>query len=201
MQRTLTAGNLTDPMPVMGSTRCQLFGPCRKAKHSGDDGFTLIELAIVVLLISLFTMITVPLLTSGHKGDLKASTRRLAGTMKYLFNEAALSGLEHRLVVNLDENSYRGEVIEDDGSVGELEGTTARASLKSGISFTDINLAGRGSFSQGEVTIRIHPSGWLEETVIHLSDEKSNRMTLRVNPLTGSSEVFDGYREFQLNGT
>ncbi len=188
-------------MPGTGDPRFGSGGSRRPPGQIRRNGFTLIELAIVVLLISLFTMISVPLLTSGNKGDLKASTRRLAGTMKYLFNEAALSGLEHRLVFNLNENSYHAEVIEIDGSVGELDGTTARANLKSGISFTDLTLAGRGSFSQGEVTVRIHPSGWLEETVVHLQDEKRNVLTLRVNPLTGSSEVFEGYREFQLNGT
>lgn len=167
------------------------------AKNS--SGFTLIELAVVILLISLFTLISVPLLSSGNKGDLKASTRRLAGTMKYLFNEAALSGQEHRLVFNLDENSYHGEILEADGSIEKLEETPTRATLKEGISFSEVTLAGAGSFTRGEVTLRIHPSGWLEETVIHLSDSKENSLTLRVNPLTGSSEIFTGYREFQLN--
>ena len=188
-----TAGNLTDHMASTGNQ------PRYTMNTRNHNGFTLMELAIVILLISLFTIISIPLLSSGGKGDLKASTRRLAGTMKYMFNEAALSGQEHRLVFNLDDNRYRGEIIDADGSVGELEETPARAQLKEGISFTDIFLAGRGSFTSGEVTVRIHPSGWLEETVFHLSDENKNSLTLRVNPLTGSSEIFTGYREFQLN--
>ncbi len=190
---TSTAGNLTDSM---SSARNH---PLRRQHHDRQRGFTLMELAIVILLISLFTIISVPLLSSGNQGDLKASTRRLAGTMKYLFNEAALSGQEHRLVFNLDENRYYGEIIDPDGSVSELEENPAHAKLKEGIAFTDVVLAGQGSFNRGEVTVRIHPSGWLEETVLHLSDEKKNSLTLRVNPLTGSSEIFAGYREFQLN--
>ncbi len=162
-------------------------------------GFTLIELAVVLLLISLFTAISVPLLSSGGKSDLKASAQRIAGTMKYMFNEAALSGQEHRLVFNLEDHSYHGEYVADDGEVAALEETLARAKLKEGITITDIVLAGQGSFTSGEVTLRIHPSGWLEEAILHLSDSKNNILTMRVNPLTGSSEVFDGYREFQLN--
>ncbi len=193
MTPTSTAGNLTDSMATTRNI------PRYRAHGGYQRGFTLMELAIVILLISLFTIISVPLLSTGTKSDLNASTRRLAGTMKYLFNEAALSGQEHRLVFNLDENRYHGEIVDADGSISELEENPTHARLKDGIAFTDIVLAGEGSFTKGEVSVRIHPSGWLEETVIHLSDEKKNSLTLRVNPLTGSSEVFTGYREFQLN--
>ncbi len=184
---TSTAGSWTDPSHTSG----------RRA--AGSAGFTLIELAIVVLLISLFTVISVPLFSQIGKGDLRGSARRLAGAMKYLYNEAALSGQEHRLVFNFAEHSYRAEILETDGSLGELDDSTARATLKDGVSFSDISLPGRGTFTSGEVTVRIHPTGWLEETIIHLQDSNKNALTLRVNPLTGSSEIFAGYRAFQVN--
>jgi general secretion pathway protein H len=36
----------------------------------------------------------------------------------------------------------------------------------------------------------------VEETIIHLEDGAGEMLTLRVMPLTGTTEVFDGYREF-----
>jgi len=40
-------------------------------------------------------------------GELAAAARRLGGTTKSLFNEAALTGREHRLVYDLERGSYR----------------------------------------------------------------------------------------------
>ena len=159
------------------------------------SGFTLIELAVVILLIGLFSLISVPLLSHTGQRGLDASARRLAGTVKYLFNETALTGPEHRLVFNLDQGRYYAMVREEDGALESVTGPGKGTSLRKGVRFNQINLPGRGSFTSGEVTVRIHPSGWLEETVAQLTDEDQT-LTLRMNPLTGASEIFEGAREF-----
>ena len=105
----------------------------------GLAGFTLVELVVVMVLISLFMVFSIPLFSNIGTSSLGTSARRLSGTIKYLFNESAMSGL---------------------------------------------------------ITTRIHPSGWVEETIIHLDDGAGEMLTLRVSPLTGTTEVFDGYREF-----
>jgi len=68
--------------------------------------------------------------------------------------------------------------------------------LKGDVRFKDLQLPGRGKFSAGQVTTLIHPSGWVEETIIHLEDGAGEMLTLRVSPLTGITEVFDGYRDY-----
>jgi general secretion pathway protein H len=127
---------------------------------------------------------------------LKSSARRIAGTVKYFFNEAALSGRPHRLEYNLDEGTFRVRRIEADGEVVELGGTGREQRLRGNVRFKDITIPARGSFSHGEVTTEILPIGWLEETVVHLEEEDGRTMTLRIMPYTGTTEVFDGYREF-----
>jgi general secretion pathway protein H len=67
-----------------------------------ESGFTLIELTIVVLLLGLFSALVVPRLPGVGEDGLKSSARRIAGTVKYFFNEAALTGRPHRLEYNLD---------------------------------------------------------------------------------------------------
>ena len=164
-----------------------------------QSGFTLIELGVVILLISLFTLISIPLFSHTGRGDVQASARRLSGTVKYLFNEAALTGLEHRLIYNLDRGSYRALTLEADGSLVDVGGVGKTTALQRGVRFIGLTLPGRGTFSSGEVTVRIHPTGWLEETIVQLADDGGNALTLRMNPLTGSTEIFEGNREFQLN--
>jgi len=163
-------------------------------------GFTLIELAVVVLLISLFTLISIPLFSYTGRGNVQTSARHLSGTVKYLFNEAALSGLEHRLIYNLDRNTYRAMILETDGSLEEVGGPGKETALRNGVRFSGVTLTDRGSFTSGEVTIRFHPTGWVEETIVHLAgDRQEDALTLHVNPLTGSTEIFAGNREFLQN--
>jgi len=172
-------------------------GLLRYKTARSQQGFTLIELAIVVILISLFSAISIPLLTRSDRGELNAAARRMAGAVKYLYNETALSGKEHRLLWNLDNNSYAARILEDDGELEELDDAKSQRQLPTGISFADIVIPGRGSYNQGEVAIRIYPSGWLEETIIHLRNRSGDELTMHINPLTGSSEVFNGYRTFE----
>lgn len=159
-------------------------------------GFTLVEIVVVMILLSLFVALSVPLLSDIGTNSLTTSARRLSGTIKCLFNESALSGLEYRLIYNLDKGTYRAQILEADGQLVDAPDQGRESALKGKVRFQDLQLPGRGKFSLGEVTTRLHPSGWVEETIIHLSDETGEMLTLRITPLTGITEVFDGYREF-----
>ena len=169
----------------------------RKPAPSRQAGFTLIELGVVVLLISMFTLISIPLFSRTGLGNLEASARRVSGTIKYLFNEAALTGLEHRLVCNLDRSVCRAQVLEADGRLVDAGRPGKQLALSNGIRFADLTLPSRGSYRYGEVTIRFDPAGWVEETIVYLADSGDDILTLRINPLTGSTEIFEGRREFQ----
>jgi general secretion pathway protein H len=156
-----------------------------------------VELSLVVLLIGLFSLLTVPIFAGWGEGSSQSSARRLAGTVKYLYNESALQKREFRLVFDLEKGAYQAKVLEPDGQLAEVAGTGRRQQLKGEVRFQDIAVAGQGKFSSGEVTTVIHPVGWLEETVIHLKDEDGRTLTLRLMPFTGSTEIYEGYREFE----
>ena len=190
--RILTVGNLTSC--VSGSSIVRKVPGKSTRKTSGQAGFTLIELGVVMVLMALFAMFTVPLFSSTGTSKLNYSARRLSGTIKYLFNESALTGREHRLIYNLDHNTYRARIVEADGEIIDLPGLGKEATLAGEVSFRDVQLPGRGTFTSGEVTIQIYPSGWLEETGVHLEDGSGNVLTLHVMPLTGTSEIFEGYK-------
>ena len=169
----------------------------RRCLHGGSRaGFTLIEIVVVMVLISLFMVFSIPVFSTIGTSSLDSSARRLSGTIKYLYNEAALSGLEYRLIYNLEEGTYRAQILEADGQLVDAEDQGRQAALKCDVRFEDVQLTGRGKFSMGQVTARIDPSGWIDETIIHLDDGSGDKLTLRVMPLTGTTEIFSGYREF-----
>ena len=163
-------------------------------KSSRQAGFTLIELGVVVVLLALFAVFTIPLFSATGTSDLGYSARRLSGTIKYLFNESALTGREHRLIYNLDNSSYRAKIVEEDGEIVDLPGLGKETSLAGDVSFRDLQLPGRGTFTSGEVTVRIYPTGWVEETGVHFEGGTGEVLTLHVMPLTGTAEIFEGYK-------
>ncbi|UWZ78519.1 pilus assembly FimT family protein [Geoalkalibacter halelectricus] len=172
-------------------------GICNKILRPATDarGFTLIELGIVVLILALMSVMTVPLLGRVGDADLKSAGRKLAGTVKYLYNEAALQGLTHRLTFDLDANDISSLRQETSGEWISLPGRRARAQLPGSVRISNVIVFGKGNFSSGTVSMDIYPVGWLEEAVLHLQDG-SRKMTVRFSPLTGTAEFFDDHLEF-----
>ena len=152
---------------------------------------------MVLLIISIFAFLVVPRLELGGGAELAGAARRLGGTTKYLFNEAALTGREHRLVYDLERGSYRAARLEASGELVPLDGPGKLTMLRGEVRFRDLTVPGRGTFASGEVTTTIHPAGWLEETVVHLENRKGEQLTVHISPLTGMVETFAGYRDFR----
>ncbi|PLX82631.1 MAG: hypothetical protein C0616_01935 [Desulfuromonas sp.] len=165
-------------------------------KSSNQNGFTLAEVAIVTLLLALFAGFVMPRMLHFGDSDLSRSSRYLAGTAKYLYSEAVLTGLEHRLVFSLDGNRYMAKKVAVDGNVVDVEGRATERSLTGEARFKDVQIDGRGSFSRGEINVVFLPSGWVDQTTIHLVDGDGANLTLLLDSLTGSLETFQGYQEF-----
>ena len=164
---------------------------------SSQSGFTLIELMLVVMLLGLMASLSLPLISGFEPNRLDASARRLAGTVKYLYNEAAMTGLEHRLTFEIAENSYHAGNVNRSGELQPLQGVAAKKNLSSGVKFVSIYQPQRGEQKDGEITTALLPGGWMEETIIHLEDDNQKKMTLRLVPLTGLTEIYEGYRDFR----
>ncbi|SDM67349.1 general secretion pathway protein H [Geoalkalibacter ferrihydriticus] len=159
-------------------------------------GFTLIELGIVVLILALMSVLTVPLLGRVGDAELKSAGRKIAGTVKYLYNEAALQGLTHRMTFDLDGTTIATQRQELNGEWTALPGRYGRAALPGSVRIKNVEVFGKGSFSSGAVSMDIYPVGWLEEAVLHLEDGLG-KMTVRFSPLTGTAEFYDDHREFR----
>lgn len=171
----------------------------RAGNWNRQDGFTLVELGVVMLLLVLFSVLTIPVFGGFGSNRLNSSARRLAGTVKYLYNESALSGLSYRIVYDLDQEAYRAERVEANGDVTEVGGTGRGRELGGDVRFEDVTLVDRGKYTSGQVTEKIEPVGWLEEAVIHLK-EGDRQLTLHLQPFTGTTKVYEGYREIDRSG-
>ncbi len=178
-------------MPTSKTGTWNRFAPIRDQR-----GFTLAELAIVVFIIALLSLLTIPNLADMGGSDLKSAGRRLAGTVRYLYNEAALEGLNYRLTFDLDKNAIKAARQNETGEWQPVTGRFKGITLPGDVRLHNASIAGRGSFSSGAVTTQIYPAGWIDETALQLQDGE-DKMTVRFSPLTGTAEFFDGFREFR----
>ena len=159
-------------------------------RTSGNSGFTLVELVIVVALLAMFSFISLPLLLNRGDGGERRMLRQLAGTVKQLYNEATLTRDQHLLTFDLDRNSMTASRLrEADGRVekqayGEQR-TLAPLQLK------QVEVVGKGTFRHGQVSVAIFPLGWMEQTRIVLAADKGVLKTLDFSPLTGSTKITD----------
>ncbi len=168
-----------------------------RAGISSNRGFTLVELAIILLIIGLFSALTLPNMMGSGESDLKKGAARLQGLVKYLYNEAALTGQEHRLIFDLDKRSYHVAFVDEGRKLRrKTAGLGKPEQLPGDIIFSNIEVSGRGSFSSGEVSTYFYPVGWLDETIVHLKSPKGAELTLRFSPLTGAMEIHEGDHSF-----
>ena len=54
-----------------------------------------------------------------------------------------------------------------------------------------VEIAGKGSFTHGKVSVSIFPLGWMEQTRILLAADKGRIRQLDFSPLTGSTKIAD----------
>jgi len=162
-----------------------------------ETGLTLIELSAVLLILAVLLTFLTPKLRDLTEYHIKSSSRRLASTIKYLFNEAAIRHTYYRLNYDLKRGEYwvtyldEGKEFKEDPSV-----LSSRVRLPGSIHFEDIVTQHRGKVYDGEAFTQFFPNGWVEETIIHLGDKRGRHYSLLVMPLTGKVRIYDRYVEF-----
>lgn len=168
----------------------------RRRRLTGQHGFTLLEIAIVIFIMGLMLTIAVPYIGGWGRAELKSAARRLAGRATYLFSEASTRKLVIRLVFDLDRNSYRVLIADPYAPqprfFPDQSWAGAPVTLPSNVRIHDVTVEGVGTFTRGAVACQFYPEGYVDATLLHLVDNRGNVMTLRFDPLTGRVLIAQG---------
>ncbi|MDA8433529.1 MAG: prepilin-type N-terminal cleavage/methylation domain-containing protein [Nitrospiraceae bacterium] len=144
------------------------------------SGFTLMELAVVVFIISLMAALVFPAFY-GSDNRLKSDARRLASLLRYLNdNSIAAKGI-YPLTMDLDQEelSWKGPDGEETEKVKSLAG---------------VYLQSKGELKKGEVTISFTPLGIPEYMALHLRED-DKEMAVSINPLSGRVKIAEGWQQ------
>ncbi|MBL7031596.1 MAG: prepilin-type N-terminal cleavage/methylation domain-containing protein [Nitrospira sp.] len=148
-----------------------------------NSAFTLIELVIVIFIISLTTALIIPNFWDNGETALKSEAKRIANTLRYIYDEAAGKKLTYTLKININESSW-GFESENESRLFEM---------KEDIVFRDIMIPSLGNITTGEAILLFGPLGPEEPVTLHLSNNKFE-YTVIFNHLNGRAKVYEGYR-------
>jgi general secretion pathway protein H len=122
------------------------------------QGFTLIELMLVLVLMAMLFSLTPPLLHKAFPSlKLKAATRDLAQEIRYIQQTAIMTGVESQISFQIEANQYQSDLVNQ----GEVR------HLPEGIHFS----AAQTRDYQEAVILRFYPDGSSSGGLIRLSTE------------------------------
>ena len=144
-------------------------GPRPGARSSA--GFTLIEIALVLLIFSVILALVFPRLRDPARVELTSHARRLALTFRFLRDEAILSGQIHRLNYDLNRGRYWITVESESGNLekGRSRGgpLSRPVSFPNTVAFSDIVFQATGKRNQGTAFPGFYPDGIVDPTNVH----------------------------------
>ncbi len=183
-----------DPLSASGGLNPIYLG---QMKLSGNRGFTLIELSVVLILIGIVMAFAVPRFQTGIVTDeLKATTRRMIALIKGLKDEAVREHKVCFLHFDLESNQYW---IDSTAMTEEERALThARAStFPAGVRVLDVWFRDKGKEVAGQTAIRFSRKGYIQPSVIHLGAEDERVFTLVLSPFLGNVRVYEEYIDFE----
>ena len=153
------------------------------------EGFTLVELTIVVLLIAIFLMFASVNWQTTSKSGKEALLENFSAGLS-LVREEAISSYENRIVeFDITENRVMVGVVDERG----LFTGSAELHFVEGYRLKDVVLNGR-PFPSGKCYGTVYASGTADRMIIHM--EGGNVFySLLVNPLTAKVSGENGYFE------
>ena len=158
-----------------------------------DRGYTLIEIAVVVVLIGVILLLAVPRVQDTLTSDrMRSAVRNLSGAARELKAEAVREQVDHFLHLDLDRRVVWNTRDDMTAEVRTIRRSQARP-LPPGVRIADVALADEGKKNQGEVVIRFFSQGYVQPAAIHLTDDGDRAMTLILQPFLSTFEVKDSY--------
>jgi len=161
------------------------------------QGFTLIELSVVIFLIGLLFFITIPRLGNFlFQTDLKSVARSLKATVNLLRSKSIVSHKNTVLHFDLDKGLYWGTYETRNREFENLTDSTPLISpqrLPEGIKFLDAYNINSPKKKLGLLNSHFNPKGVIEETVLHLTDKNDRVLTIIINAYTCRFLLYDEY--------
>jgi general secretion pathway protein H len=170
------------------------------SRQARPQGFTLMELVVVMVLLSLMTAFAVPKIrTSLFSDQLKSTARRVIGLVNATGQEARSEHRPYLLIFDSTSREFRVRTEKSvTGKQAEKETPVIRpVSVPEGVRVLDFTSVHGGTKNSGELFLRFSKKGYVDKTLIHFSDGSGRELTLSLSPFLGVSRLYDSYRTLE----
>jgi prepilin-type N-terminal cleavage/methylation domain-containing protein len=161
-----------------------------------SSGFSLLELLVVMLLITIVFAVTIPRLDGSLMQDPRKKTIRwLVNASGELRAAAIEKQKQHTLVFDLSANRiwFTHEDMDEEALSAASEKSFA---VPSAISIVDIHFPNKERVTSGKTEIAFYAGGYSDYAVINMQDAGARRFAIRIEPLLPKVKVVDQWLEF-----
>ncbi len=159
-----------------------------------EDAFTLIEVLVVCLLISIILTVGIPVLNGTLFTDqLKTASRKIIGTVRDAREHAVSNQKSLVLVFDLERDRLWYENDDPKTTQGKRPAVHA-VYLPPSVRIVDIWTKSQGKQSHGTVNLWIKKQGYMDRTIIHITNT-DDILSIILSPFLGSIKVVGGYAE------
>jgi len=179
-KRMLNRGTSSEPCPCFRS-----------------EGFTLLELVVVVSVIALFIGLAVPRLPDIAGSRINKTARKVSAMLQLTRSRAVSLRRYYRLEMDMDASGISVTYFGPEGTYIPDE-EVRQIELRGGY-LVDIVTSSEGKVLNGVGYIRISPRGFIEPAIVHIRDEQERFVTVAPSPVSGRVRIQEGYTDLAVN--
>ena len=167
---------------------------------AAEPGFTLIELMVVMLLISIILAVAIPRFEGGFLQDpVKTFSRKMISTVRSLRSAAVQTQIQHTLIIDLNAQQLNmvSQAVETETGA-DASANPPKKSFKPPDSLTlvDVQFPGSDPITTGIAEIHFYPAGYSDHAFIRLQSSSDDRYTYVVEPLLPKVKLFEEWIDF-----
>ena len=159
-------------------------------------GFTLIEIAVVILLISILLLVTLPRLPDSPLTDQTRKTKRwVILKVQDLKERAVRDQKTYTLHVGIDSKRLW---VTSDGMPEEIIEKAEKSAFKldEDLKVLDVEYPGDQRVESGRADIKFYAKGYSDRAIIHMADGDT-RFSFQIEPFLSNVKTHDGYTGFE----
>ncbi|KPJ78740.1 MAG: hypothetical protein AMJ54_02095 [Deltaproteobacteria bacterium SG8_13] len=164
--------------------------------HRPDQGFTLVELAVVILLISLTLVFAAPRLPEPPLIDPAGTLARwIILNVRDLRERAVREQNRFTLHVGIDNSRFW---VTHAAMTAEQQQQAEEAGyrLPAGVRIADVEYPDGSRLLSGQADIAFHVRGYSDRVMLHIADGE-DRMSFQIEPFLSRVKVYDRYVSFK----
>ena len=161
------------------------------------DGFTLIELIVVIFLISIVFFYSMPRFQASlFSNNTKKTARWIINNVKVLKEKAAAD--QRLYTLHLDIAPGRLWTTNEFMREEELENAREKGyELPNDVKLLDVEYPGKGKIALGIADICFYKTGYSDKALIHIEDSDNKQLTFLIEPFLSGVKLFEKYAGFE----